>query len=228
MVRRRQLKHANVPICQLEFHKDYTEIESGPQRWDTRRPKCALISLRPSNIPHEQSRNLTQTSKIKCRQRKHVTVPLPSTNTTRTILKLNPDFKGEMSVTKHALVQLYHKSHANSEMKVLHSAIRWRWLSNTNPARSTLGLNLGFHGTKPPELWHSRQPGRTMWQKSWPERTGHDRFTSEGNFFYVHLLSYLLRSPTFTSQAVWTPQPCDSRHGNLNTLTEIWTLISEP
>jgi len=39
--------------------------------------------------------------------------------------------------------------------------------------------------------------------------------------FYVQLLSHLLPSPTLTSQAVWTPQPCGSRHENHKTPTEI-------
>jgi hypothetical protein len=46
--------------------------------------------------------------------------------------------------------------------------------------------------------------------------------------FYVQSFSHLFPSTILTSHAVWTPQPCGSRHKNLNkTPTEIWTLVSE-
>ena len=106
---------------------------------------------------------------MSCRRATHVTFPIPSTKPARTILKFSPDFRAETSVNKHV----------NSEMNPPHThAAKWQRLF---VLRSILGLKLGFHGAKPPELWHSRELQRAKWQRAYGEGRRHDRFISVGD-----------------------------------------------
>ena len=146
---------------------------------------------------------------MSCRRATHVTFPIPSTKPARTILKFSPDFRAETSVNKHV----------NSEMNPPHT--RGEMTATVRPTVYP-GTEAGFPWCETARSMTQPRASKSQVTKSiWRGQTARQVYICRGYFMFSYSPTCFL-PPTLTGQAVRTPQPCGSRHENLNkTPTEI-------